>query len=171
VWTMSKGFHFDNIVVANDVAAAQAFADATFGVKSVQEAAREITKAARDKKRRRMEAYEKGGVAGYTTYYVGEAGDLIMNNLIATIVTVLLMFGALIKFCCMGGSDDDEEEEVYGRPSEEDEADEDVDAEADQTKESDAPVKKIEEVVEEAVKKPAKKNSKKKKKKKASKAD
>jgi calnexin len=33
VWTMSKGFHFDNIVVANDVAAAQAFADATFGVK------------------------------------------------------------------------------------------------------------------------------------------
>ena len=172
IWTMQKGFHFDNVIVGNDVAAAERFAKETFETKAAQEEKRSATKAARESKRRRLEAYESGSFSGYATYYVGEAGDLIQQNMIASVVTLLLGLGMLIKFCCMGGDDDayDDvtDEELRAQMAAAEGEDEDDADGAEESKGGDKP--KIEEVPDE---KPAeeKKTKKKRSSKKSKKAD
>ena len=107
IWTMSSGIHFDNIYVGNDISAAQEWAAASFGAKDAKEAAIRKAKLASKRAEERLKKFKEGGFGNTINYYLGEVGDVLADNLVATIVTISLGAIGLIYYCCIAGDDDD----------------------------------------------------------------
>jgi len=137
------GITFDNIVLGNDLAAAKAYAEATFSLKATEEKASEAEAKRAATKEKREKALEEGGFSGAVEYYLGEAGDFAQQNLIAVGAGVVAIVGLLLYLCLFaGGSDggaahkkDDDEEEEDDDEEDEDEDDEDDEEEEEKKKE------------------------------------
>ena len=102
IWTMQGGIHFDNIYIGNDIGAAAQWAMESFGNEQEEEAAaakasaRKAAKDARDKK------WEEGGVLAKASVLVSSGLEFAGDNLIATVVTLFLIFGSLMYYMCCG---------------------------------------------------------------------
>merc|ERR1711865_989938 len=100
IWTMQGGIHFDNIYIGNDIGAAAQWAMESFGNEQEEEAAaakasaRKAAKDARDKK------WEEGGVLAKASVLVSSGLEFAGDNLIATVVTLFLVFGSLMYYMC-----------------------------------------------------------------------
>ena len=97
----------------------------------------EKAKIASKRAEERLKKFNEGGFANTMNYYLGEIGDVLAENLIATIVTVSLGAVGMIYYCCIAGDDDDE---IQYTPTEE--GDYDI---VDDEEEDDADKKKEEE--------------------------
>jgi len=106
IWTMSSGIHFDNIYIGNDITAAQEWAEASFGAKDAHEKRILKEEAAEKRRQERAKRFEEGGVMNTLGYYFGEVGDVLVDNLIATVVTAALGMMAMIYYCCIAGEDE-----------------------------------------------------------------
>tara|TARA_A100001015_G_scaffold302350_1_gene390437 strand:+ start:2627 stop:4204 length:1578 start_codon:yes stop_codon:yes gene_type:complete len=153
IWTMSSGIHFDNIYVGNDVAAAAEWAEQSFGTERAREKALKATEAAEKRRAARTKLLEEGGFVNILNYYMGEVGDLVADNVIATVVTAIALLAVSVRMCCWCDDDDitstsfeddaDEEEEE----EEEEDGAEDGDATKDDTA-GDADTDKVKETQE-----------------------
>lgn len=139
---MQGGIHFDNIYIGNDIAAAATWAMESFGIEQEEEAAnalaakRKAAKEARDKK------WAEGGVLAKASVLVSAGLEVAGDNLIATVLTMLTVFGGLMYYlCCSGDGDDYEEYESMDVPEEEEEVAEEPAAEEAAAEESEAPKK------------------------------
>lgn len=137
IWTMSSGIHFDNIYIGNDLNAAQSWAASSFGAKDAKEAAIRKEKLASKRAEERLKKLNEGGFSNTMNYYLGEVGDVLAENLIATIVTISLGAVGMIYYCCIAGDDDDD---IQYTPTEE--GDYDI---VDDEEEDDGDKKKVEE--------------------------
>merc|ERR1711871_1703132 len=106
IWTMSSGIHFDNIYIGNDIIAAQEWAEASFGTKDAHEKRLLKEEAAKKRREERAKRLEEGGFMNVLGYYFGEVGDVLVDNLIATVVTAALGMMAMIYYCCIAGEDE-----------------------------------------------------------------
>ena len=119
IWTMQGGIHFDNIYIGNDIGAAAQWAMESFGNEQEEEAAaakasaRKAAKDARDKK------WEEGGVLAKASVLVSSGLEFAGDNLIATVVTLFLVFGSLMYYMCCGPEEPYDNEE-YANMGEED---------------------------------------------------
>lgn len=120
IWTMSSGIHFDNIYIGNDLSAAQSWAAASFGAKDAKEAAIRKEKIANKRAEERLKKFEEGGFSNTMNYYLGEVGDVLAENLIATVVTISLGAIGMIYYCCIAG---DDEEDNFAYTEEEEDTD------------------------------------------------
>jgi calnexin len=108
IWTMQGGIHFDNIYIGNDIGAAAQWAMESFGKEQDEEAAsakaaaRKAAKDARDKK------WTEGGVLAKASVLVSSGLELAGDNLIATVITLLVVFGSLMYYMCCAGEDYEE---------------------------------------------------------------
>jgi calnexin len=130
IWTMQSGIHFDNIYIGNDIGAAATWAMESFGLEQEEEAAaakasaRKAAKDARDKK------WNEGGVLAKASVAVSAGLEVAGDNLIATVLTMLAVFGGLMYWMCCSGEEEDyndyEKEFVAEAPAEEEEEAEEV---------------------------------------------
>lgn len=125
IWTMSSGIHFDNIYVGNDLEAAAEWAQKSFGEVREKEKALKAAEAARKRREARLKLLEKGGFGNTMSYYLGELGDIIADNIIATIVTGVVILAASVRLCCW--CDDDDSSTSYDDDEAADDEDEDED--------------------------------------------
>merc|ERR1712146_642673 len=79
-----------------------------FGAKDAKEAEIRKAKIASKRAEERLKKFNEGGFSNTMNYYLGEIGDVLAENLIATIVTVSLGAVGMIYHCCIAGDDDDE---------------------------------------------------------------
>ena len=70
-------------------------------------------------------------------YYFGEVGDVLADNLIATVITAALGMMAMIYWCCIAGGAD--ESDAYMREEEDEDLDEVPDDEKDKAEEAAQP--------------------------------
>ena len=113
IWTMQGSIHFDNIYIGNDIDAAAQWAMESFGKEQAEEeasakaAARKAAKEARDKK------WEEGGVLAKASVLVSSGLEIAGDNLIATVLTMLVVFGSLCYWMCCSGDGDEYPEDDY----------------------------------------------------------
>lgn len=96
-----RGIAFDNILLTHDEQAAMEFAKLTFKPKQVLEAAQEEHHRKLKEKADRLRAWDEGGPYGRVTYMAGELLEFVKDNLVAIVVSVLVVFGACIYFMCI----------------------------------------------------------------------
>ena len=137
IWTMSSGIHFDNIYIGNDIIAAQEWAEASFGTKDAHEKRLLKEEAAKKRREERAKRLEEGGIMNVLGYYFGEVGDVLADNLIATVITAALGMMAMIYWCCIAGGAD--ESDAYMREEEDEDLDEVPDDEKDKAEEAAQP--------------------------------
>jgi calnexin len=137
IWTMSSGIHFDNIYIGNDIIAAQEWAEASYGTKDAHEKKLLKAEAAKKRHEERAKRLEEGGFMNVLGYYFGEVGDVLADNLIATVITAALGMMAMIYWCCIAG--EAAESDAYLPEEEDEDLDEVPDDEKDKAEEAAQP--------------------------------
>jgi len=102
VWTTDAGINLDNIVIGNSQAEALAFAAETFGKKSAAEKVQGDAASKQLRNEARLEKMAQGGMA-VVEVYMAEALEFVAENLVAAVVTFVLLVVALVVMCGGGG--------------------------------------------------------------------
>ena len=122
IWTMQGGIHFDNIYIGNDIAAAATWAMESFGIEQEEEAASALASKRKAAKDARDQKWTDGGVLAKASVLVSAGLEVAGDNLIATVLTMLAVFGGLMYYlCCSGDGDEYEDYESMDAPEEEEE--------------------------------------------------
>merc|ERR1711916_378444 len=106
-----------NIYVGNDLESAAEWAQKSFGEVSEKEKALKAAEAARKRREARLKLLEQGGFGNVMSYYLGELGDIVAENVVATVVTAIVILAGSVRLCCWCDDDDssvsyDDDEEV-----------------------------------------------------------
>ena len=157
IWTMSGGIRMDNFYVGFDENAAKAFAKGSWGLKRKYEKESTRSKSSAERKAERERKRAKGwsgGASAMVEVYLGDAMDLVYENMMASVATAIVLLVSLIFLCSFGGTsrpaggsgggageeteldakDDDEDEDEDEDENDEDEDEEDEDGDDDEKK-------------------------------------